>query len=51
MERLDESFVFASIRPREPDSHKGSYGHVLLAAGSRRCAPARGSSPWPPSSL
>lgn len=36
MERLDESFVFASIRPREPDSHKGSYGHVLLAAGSRR---------------
>lgn len=36
MKRLDESFVFASIRPREPDSHKGSYGHVLLAAGSRR---------------
>ena len=36
MEQLDGTFVFSHIRPRLPDSHKGSYGHVLLVAGSRR---------------
>ena len=36
MEQLSEDFVFSCIQPRAQESHKGSYGHVLLAAGSRR---------------
>ena len=36
MEQLSENFVFSCIQPRAQESHKGSYGHVLLAAGSRR---------------
>lgn len=62
MEQLSEGFVFTCIRPRAQESHKGSYGRLLAVAGSRRyrgrrgsppkgpCAPARGSSPWLPSS-
>ena len=36
MEQLSENFVFSCIQPRAQESHKGSYGHVLLAGGSRR---------------
>ena len=36
MEQLSEDFVFSCIQPRAQESHKGSYGHVLLAGGSRR---------------
>ena len=36
MEQLSEDFVFSCIQLRAQESHKGSYGHVLLAAGSRR---------------
>lgn len=32
---LQESDVRARIRPRRADSHKGTYGHVLVVAGSR----------------
>lgn len=42
MEQLSEEFVFSCIRPRAQESHKGSYGHVLLAAGSRRYRGAAG---------
>jgi ADP-dependent NAD(P)H-hydrate dehydratase / NAD(P)H-hydrate epimerase len=32
---LDASEMRPLIRPRPPDSHKGSYGHVMVIAGSR----------------
>jgi NAD(P)H-hydrate epimerase len=31
---LEESAVRALLPPRRPDSHKGTYGHVLVVAGS-----------------
>ena len=37
-----ESFVFSHIPPRPAESHKGSFGRVLLAAGSRRYRGAAG---------
>ena len=36
MEHLCEEFVFSCIAPRAQESHKGSYGHLLEVAGSRR---------------
>ncbi|AEI44498.1 bifunctional ADP-dependent NAD(P)H-hydrate dehydratase/NAD(P)H-hydrate epimerase [Paenibacillus mucilaginosus] len=32
---LSERLGYAQYRRRQPDSHKGTYGHVLVAAGSR----------------
>src|SRR5439155_20247946 len=32
---LEESDVRGRIAPRKPDGHKGSYGHLLVVAGSR----------------
>ncbi|MCW5891786.1 MAG: NAD(P)H-hydrate dehydratase [bacterium] len=32
---LDDAGVGALLAPRRPDSHKGTYGHVLVVAGSR----------------
>ncbi|WP_426454433.1 NAD(P)H-hydrate dehydratase [Paenibacillus sp. S-38] len=32
---LSERLGYARYRRRRPDSHKGTYGHVLVAAGSR----------------
>ncbi|OAG28473.1 bifunctional ADP-dependent NAD(P)H-hydrate dehydratase/NAD(P)H-hydrate epimerase [Thermodesulfatator autotrophicus] len=32
---LDESWASKNIKPREPESHKGTYGHVAVLAGSR----------------
>ena len=34
MEKLTAESVFARIPPRAPDSHKGTFGSVLVAAGS-----------------
>ncbi|HWP96807.1 MAG TPA: NAD(P)H-hydrate dehydratase [Syntrophomonadaceae bacterium] len=31
---INETLVHSMIRPRRPDSHKGSYGHVLVIGGS-----------------
>ena len=42
METIRPEFVFAHIGPRAAESHKGSFGHVLLAAGSRRYRGAAG---------
>ncbi len=36
MTEIDGAFVFSHLRPRPAESHKGSYGTVLLVAGSRR---------------
>ena len=36
MEQLCEEFVFSRIPARAQESHKGSYGHLLAVAGSRR---------------
>ncbi|HHL40131.1 MAG TPA: NAD(P)H-hydrate dehydratase [Deltaproteobacteria bacterium] len=33
-ELVDEDFVWKVLRPRGADSHKGTYGHLLVAAGS-----------------
>src|SRR4051812_44459521 len=32
---LEEADVRSRIRPRRPDAHKGTFGHVLVVAGSR----------------
>ena len=42
MEHLCEEFVFSCIAPRAQESHKGSYGHLLEVAGSRRYRGAAG---------
>ena len=34
IEKLSSESVFARIPPRAPDSHKGTFGSVLVAAGS-----------------
>ncbi len=34
-EITDEEIIKAVIRPRDPFSHKGNYGHALLIAGSK----------------
>ncbi|MGH7768267.1 MAG: NAD(P)H-hydrate dehydratase, partial [Candidatus Binatia bacterium] len=34
-ELLDEKEIGRLVREREPDSHKGTYGHLLAVAGSR----------------
>jgi hydroxyethylthiazole kinase-like uncharacterized protein yjeF len=33
---LDAHWCRRALRPRLPDTHKGTYGHVLVVAGSRR---------------
>lgn len=33
-ETIEETVLGSWLRPRKPDSHKGTYGHVLIAAGS-----------------
>jgi len=35
MEKLTKTLVKQLIRPREKDSHKGTYGHALLVAGNK----------------
>ena len=42
MQQLCEEFVFSCIPPRAQESHKGSYGHLLAVAGSRRYRGAAG---------
>ena len=42
MEQLNKEFVFSHIPPRAPESHKGSYGRLLVVAGSRRYRGAAG---------
>ena len=42
MQQLCEEFVFSCIPPRAQESHKGSYGHLLTVAGSRRYRGAAG---------
>ena len=37
---MDAAMAASLIRPREADSHKGTYGHALLVAGSRGMAGA-----------
>ncbi|MGC8736483.1 MAG: NAD(P)H-hydrate dehydratase [Dissulfurimicrobium sp.] len=32
---LDREFVTETLRPRPPEGHKGTFGHVLVIAGSR----------------
>ncbi len=32
---LEEGFAAKNLRPREPDTHKGTYGHLAVLAGSR----------------
>ena len=32
---LDRQWALSRLRPRRPDTHKGTYGHVLVVAGSR----------------
>ncbi len=34
-EYLDETWASRRLRSREPDTHKGTYGHLLVVAGSR----------------
>lgn len=41
-QRLEEEFVWSRILPRPADSHKGSFGSVLAAAGSARYRGAAG---------
>jgi len=36
MEYLDSAFCKPWLKPRQKDSHKGDYGHVLIVGGSRR---------------
>ena len=42
MEQLNKEFVFSHIPPRAAESHKGSYGRLLVVAGSRRYRGAAG---------
>src|SRR3989442_15539090 len=35
LELLTRETMRAAITPREPDAHKGDFGHVLIVAGSR----------------
>src|SRR5213079_3198004 len=35
LELLTRESMRAAITPREPDAHKGDFGHVLIVAGSR----------------
>ena len=34
MENISAAFIKSIIKPRIPDSHKGTYGHALLIAGN-----------------
>ena len=42
MEQLNKEFVFSHIPPRAAESHKGSYGRLLVVAGSCRYRGAAG---------
>ena len=35
MDLIDAALVRKALPPREPDSHKGTFGHVFVVAGSR----------------
>lgn len=37
MKKITRQTIRSIYRKREPDSHKGSYGHALLIAGSKGC--------------